>query len=213
MLIRAKLDQREESAFLRSMKEDLGHLFWDRLHIPGCSVLTPGGVVRAVEKLNNLKHLRVYGIPNTTKEHLYSLNSLLRINPQRPLVIYNGEHPTCSPYIDVDICPKIDEVRFVFDCPREGRCQKWSCKGFLFCIVRCKECGGSISPVELGAAETVCRDSLCNACWLSLPKCILCNRPSCRQHLGLQSRSSPDSPDFTCKLCISQPSTRYGYRA
>ncbi|XXG81856.1 hypothetical protein AAC387_Pa09g2407 [Persea americana] len=181
-----------------------------KLHIPGCSALTPGGVVRAVEKLNNLKHLRVYGIPNMKKEHLYSLNSLLRVNPRRPLVFYNGEHPTCSvtgdhPYIDVDICPKCNEVRIVFDCPREGRCQKWSCRGCLFCIVRCKECGGCISLEEVETGETVCPDCVCSECWLHLPKCVLCNRPSCSQHLYLQSRSFPGSPDFTCELCIFQP--------
>ncbi|XXG81855.1 hypothetical protein AAC387_Pa09g2407 [Persea americana] len=143
-----------------------------KLHIPGCSALTPGGVVRAVEKLNNLKHLRVY-----------------------------GDHP----YIDVDICPKCNEVRIVFDCPREGRCQKWSCRGCLFCIVRCKECGGCISLEEVETGETVCPDCVCSECWLHLPKCVLCNRPSCSQHLYLQSRSFPGSPDFTCELCIFQP--------
>ncbi|KAJ8621464.1 hypothetical protein MRB53_029993 [Persea americana] len=92
-----------------------------QLHIPGCSPLTPGSVGRAVEKLNNPRHLRVHGVPRTKKEHRAPSTSLLRVNPQRPLVFYKGQqHSSCSftdnhPYIDVDICPECNEVGFVFN--------------------------------------------------------------------------------------------------
>lgn len=176
-----------------------------KLYVPGCAGLTPSGILRVAKRLTNLKQLKLYGLLNIEKEHLDSLKSLLHVNPQRPSVFYNvrsSQFGKDNCPIDVDICPKCKDARLVFDCPRE-RCQKMKdrllpCSGCFFCIARCEECGGCIDLEELEG--TVCLHLLCSECWLQLPKCLLCNLPSCSRHSHLQSGCS-NSAGFTCDRC------------
>ncbi|KAE8690878.1 O-Glycosyl hydrolases family 17 protein [Hibiscus syriacus] len=107
-----------------------------KLHIPGCTGLTPNGVITAVQKLSDCQHslksLQVNGIANMKKEHLERIQYYLQTKPKlqlvqprrQPLLYHNyrkfqayrwEEH---GRVIDVEICPKCNEVRVLFDCPR-----------------------------------------------------------------------------------------------
>ncbi|XP_058108247.1 F-box protein SKIP28 [Magnolia sinica] len=181
-----------------------------KLYVPGCVNITPAGIVRVVGMLGNLKCLRIYGLLNITKEHLNSISALLHVNSIRPPMFYNtllsSQHIVDDHPIDVDICPKCKDVRLIFDCPRE-HCREMKgrflpCRGCFFCIARCEECGGCIDFEDLGEG-TVCMHLLCSECWLRLPKCMLCNKPSCNRHCYPHMvHSGPDG--FTCDRCISK---------
>ncbi|KAK8959211.1 F-box protein SKIP14 [Platanthera guangdongensis] len=159
-----------------------------QLYIPGCTSITPEGVVRIVKSNGRLKYLRLHGLSNIKREHLNILKSLLRKSSRQeashsyfysnwrslPLNSDDGRP------IDVDICPKCKNVGMVFDCTRQD-CRmmrnRWSpCRGCFFCIARCEECGGCLDAEELGE-DTACSHLLCAGCWLQLPKCNFCFAP------------------------------------
>ncbi|KAJ9135740.1 hypothetical protein P3X46_032890 [Hevea brasiliensis] len=190
--------------------------FISKLHLPACTGLTPEGIIGAVKTLSqhpkNLKSLRINGIYNIKKEHIETLSSYLQRNPPHqklPPILYH--HYRSSPssstengrIIDVDICPKCNEVKMVFDCPRET-CRQMRdmlfevCRGCNFCIPRCEECGGCVDAEEL--EDAACADILCSDCWLHLPKCNYCNKPYCKQHTD-QQFSSPGCTGFICEAC------------
>ncbi|KAK4484143.1 hypothetical protein RD792_011363 [Penstemon davidsonii] len=166
-----------------------------KLHVQGCTNLSPNGVITAVKLLTNNNHilqsLKINGIYNIQKEDLKVLNNLITPNQtqQRP------KHPS----IDVDICPKCDDVRMVFDCTRV-LCK---CRGCEFCIQRCKECGVCIRGNDEELEEVACEDTLCLQCWLKLPKCRFCNKPYCNAHVYKQHRISGSS-GFICDSCYSK---------
>ncbi|RDY04258.1 F-box protein SKIP28, partial [Mucuna pruriens] len=192
----------------------------NKLHIPGCTGITPEGVLRAVKTLgqrsNCLKSLSINGIYNIQKEHLDMLIMNLRKNLPLPLEeqqkqqsVYYHERGSLSVFkreesqrlIDLEICPKCFEVRMVYDCPK-GHCMRreWPlapCRGCIFCIPRCENCGGCIESgqVEDGA----CEDIFCLECWLQLPKCSFCNKPYCKRHVNWWCTSSDSSS--ICKVC------------
>lgn len=192
----------------------------NKLHIPGCTRLTPGGIIRAVQLLTKdsqrLKSLKINGIYGIQKEDLQTLRSLLDPNTtqqKRDKILYHShnkfstmKHKETDPSIDVDICPRCNEVRMVFDCPRplcEKQHQKGGeCRGCDSCIMRCIECGVCIKGVqELEAAS--CADALCLECWLKLPKCNFCNKPYCSKHAD-QQHTLPESAGFICATCHSR---------
>ncbi|RVX12638.1 F-box protein SKIP28 [Vitis vinifera] len=182
----------------------------NRLYLPACTGLTPEGIMRAVKTLTEhyqaLKCVRINGVYNMKKEHLETLSSYLQMNPakmegQMQQLCFFHDHRNISVLrveesyrpIDLEICPRCNEVRMVFDCPRET-CKKKreramaECRGCYFCIPRCEECGKCIEVEEPG--EVVCADVLCSDCWLQLPKCNFCNRPYCSRHANLQHSTS-----------------------
>lgn len=187
-----------------------------QLHLPACTGLTPEGIIRAVNTLshhqNNLKSLQINGIYNIKKEHVETIFSHLKMNPLQqklPPILYHHYRSSSSRstesdrIIDVGICPQCNEVRMVFDCPRET-CRQMRgqlfeiCRGCNFCIPRCEECGGCVCAEEL--EEAACPDILCSNCWLNLPKCNYCNKPYCKQHSN-QQFSSPGCTGFICEAC------------
>ncbi len=183
-----------------------------QLYIPACTGLTPEGVIRAVKTLSehhhSLRSLRIHGIYNIKKDHLHTILSYLQMKlPQQeqqrqlPILFHHRNfsvfrNQESEPLIDVDICPKCNHVRMVYDCPRET-CRR-GCKGCNFCIPRCEECGGCIESEELEL--TACGDNLCSKCWLQLPKCNFCNQPYCKLHTNQQHRLSGSS-GFVCDVC------------
>ncbi|XP_030498622.2 F-box protein SKIP28 [Cannabis sativa] len=188
-----------------------------KLFIPGCTALSAEGVVRAVKTLSQqghtLKNLWINGINDIQKHHLETLSSCLQHNPkeqqkpQRPLLLFH-EYKNFStirhyykdqPTIDIEICPRCKELRPVFDCASKACKVKMSCKGCIFCIPRCIECGGCFESLE--QEEAVCEDSLCLDCWLQLPKCNFCNKPYCKQHAEEKGLGSSTSAGFVCEAC------------
>ncbi|CAK9881383.1 unnamed protein product [Sphagnum jensenii] len=98
--------------------------------------------------------------------------------------------------IDVAACPKCDFVCPVYDCPGES-CQELranplrQCRGCLFCIPRCADCGSCVTDSQEDTLDdTFCGDLLCSSCWLRLPKCAECNRPGCSHHQANPLRNS-----------------------
>lgn len=166
-----------------------------QLHVPQCSNLTAEGIITAVTSLNqhkaNIRTLKINGIFNITKEHLQTLHSLLNSNDDSS--------------IDVEICPKCDEVRMVYDCPLET-CERkrttGSCRGCKFCVLRCEDCGKCVG-VDDDDYEAACEDMLCEDCWLFEPKCSFCNKPYCRNHAQNQC-VVPGSSGFLCEACYSK---------
>ncbi|KAE8076334.1 hypothetical protein FH972_014994 [Carpinus fangiana] len=193
----------------------------NKLYIPACTGLTPEGVIRAVKTLSerhhNLKSLRINGIYNIKKEDLQTILSYLQMNlsqqqqqrKQQPTTLYHHRNfsifrnEDSDPMLDVDICPKCNDVRAVYECVRETCKRKRErlstvCRGCHLCIPRCEECGRCVGSDEL--EETACGDNLCSECWLQLPKCNFCNRPYCNQHTNRQYRNS-SSTGFVCDVC------------
>ncbi|XP_057777533.1 F-box protein SKIP28 [Salvia miltiorrhiza] len=180
-----------------------------KLHIPGCTSLSAGGVVRAVQLLtkdnHRLRSLKISGIYGVRREDLQTLRGLVEHNvtrQERGKMLYHHHNKIESdddPCIDVDICPKCNDVRMVFDCPRH-LCE---CRGCDSCIVRCIECGVCIKVIDQEAEAAACADALCLTCWLKLPKCNFCNKPYCSLHANHQYILL-DSPGFICATCHSK---------
>ncbi|KAK9074554.1 hypothetical protein SSX86_007152 [Deinandra increscens subsp. villosa] len=165
----------------------------NKLYVLQCAGLTPEGVIKAVTTLNQqnatLKTLKINGISNITKEHLQTLRSLL-----------NSDDPSS---IDIEICPKCDEPRMVYDCPLETCDRKratGSCRGCRFCVTRCEECGKCVGFDDEDDNEAACEDVLCESCWIKLPKCDFCNKPYCNKHAYKQC-DVPGSSHFICEAC------------
>nr|GLL32286.1 F-box protein SKIP28 [Ipomoea trifida] len=185
-----------------------------KLYIPGCTGITPEGVIKAVQLLTNtnqrLKTLKISGIYNITKEHLQTLCNLLgkpqNHHHQNPNNFYHNRRDISAirleeddPFIDIDECPKCGEIRAVFDCPRES----CICRGCIICIRRCEDCGVCVVGEEDEQCEAACADDLCLGCWLRLPKCSFCNRPYCHQHSNQQCRlpGYEAYEGFLCVIC------------
>ncbi|GAB2214777.1 hypothetical protein Droror1_Dr00019140 [Drosera rotundifolia] len=196
--------------------------FISKLHVPGCTGLTPDGIVAAVEVLSQqgrrLTSLQINGIYNLNPDHLQMLRPYLLIpsssEDQDPDQFYHDfiylSQPTYKKSsnrpMDVDICPKCNQVRMVFDCPREAcrrRPQERECRGCYECIGRCVECGTCLTDDDEDEQQfdAACSDRLCSKCWLKLPKCNYCNRPYCRGHAREQISSPVGSAGFLCSSC------------
>ncbi|KAL4018682.1 hypothetical protein IC575_022300 [Cucumis melo] len=193
-----------------------------KLYVPGCTSLTPAGVVRAVktssQHSHNLKNLMIGGIYNIENHHLEVLRSHLLENRSqnkqqewrqvhhlyhehvdRPNLLSND----FLPLIDVQICPKCYDIRNVYDCSRE-RCKikqgenlLADCRGCISCMPRCEECGGCVDVDEI--EEAICPGIVCSSCWLQLPKCNHCNRPFCKRH---RDNVSSSTAGFVCEICL-----------
>lgn len=193
-----------------------------KLYVPGCTSLTPAGVVRAVETLSqhshNLKSLMIGGIYNIENQHLEVLKCHLFKNRSQQQQQQERQHHhlyhehidrsklLCNefqPVIDVQICPKCYDIRNVYDCSRE-RCKikqeeqtLGDCRGCICCVPRCEECGGCVDDDEI--EEAVCAGILCSSCWLQLPKCNHCNRSYCTRH---RHNVSSSTTGFVCEICL-----------
>ncbi|GMI69231.1 RCAR3 INTERACTING F-BOX PROTEIN 1 [Hibiscus trionum] len=69
--------------------------------------------------------------------------------------------------IDIELCPRCNNVRLVYDCPVEGCQQKGHtgqlCRACTLCIARCVVCGRCINDGEY--EETFSLELLCSDCW------------------------------------------------
>lgn len=159
-----------------------------KLSVPGCTRLSVGGIVNMLKTLKSegtlcITHLRVGGLYGMTSEHFEDLKLLLgsqKVPNDYKARYYDGGHHyvLCDDddAIDVEECPKCQNLRLVYDCPAEGCEGKGNndngsevCRGCILCIPRCVECGCCINDNEY--EETFCLEWLCSNC---------CRKPSTR---------------------------------
>ncbi|XP_010424934.1 PREDICTED: F-box protein SKIP28-like [Camelina sativa] len=176
-----------------------------KIIVPGCSGLTPEGIMECVVSMSKNNHkletLHINGVNGFTKQHLSSL-----------LTYLSSEGGT----IDLEVCPKCDEVRMIPPCSRESCNRKQTnerkCRGCWLCIPRCAECSVCLGP-ETESQEAACGndDVLCLECWLVLPKCRFCNKPYCTNHSSrrheIATTDAVARPSFECEACYYRAGT------
>ncbi|WCJ38673.1 F-box protein SKIP14 [Euphorbia peplus] len=160
------------------------------LSVPGCTKLSIEGIVTSLKAFkatgaHGVKHLRIGGLYGVTEKHFEELKFLLgmdeseQCNTRKPHFYRRGNfYLSCDDdrIIDIEACPRCQNLRLVYDCPAEG-CQPKdnpspSCRACTLCIARCVQCGRCINDSEY--EETFCLELLCSDCsdcWKQLLKC------------------------------------------
>lgn len=154
-----------------------------KLCVPGCTKLSVEGIVNNLKAFKckgtqGIKHLRIGGLYGVTDEHFEQLKLLLgadirsnQQNDHKPHFYHRGNlYLLCDDEraIDIEICPRCQKLRLVYDCPAEG-CQErerdvaQQCRACRLCIPRCFQCGCCINDNEY--EETFCLDWLCSDCF------------------------------------------------
>ncbi|KAJ8447693.1 hypothetical protein Cgig2_031747 [Carnegiea gigantea] len=181
-----------------------------KLYVPHCTSLTPEGVIRAVTTLTKgsscLTSVKINGIYNLNQQHLQALESSLPKSQDRKPRFYHKYDNSSFRSLDedtrpiaVEMCPKCQEVRLVFDCARKSCGDR--CRGCLHCIPRYEGCGKCITDTDDELGKTICMDYLCLDCWFSFLKCNHCNRPFCPRHADGESKLMSGSSGFVCQHC------------
>ncbi|KAI4350563.1 hypothetical protein L6164_005010 [Bauhinia variegata] len=152
-----------------------------QLSVPGCIKLTVEGILFNLRALKSsgapgIKLLRVSGL-RTTDQQFKELKDLLGAHKyfqQRDLkpLFYRGRfsYLTCEDDrpIDIDMCPRCQKPKVVYDCPAEFCQQKHQaaqpCRGCKLCIARCVNCGRCLKDCDV-YDETLFLELLCLNCW------------------------------------------------
>nr|GLL49541.1 F-box protein SKIP14-like [Ipomoea trifida] len=163
---------------LRRVLEANPHL--TKLCVPGCTRLSIEGIMNILRAFNSkkgigIRHLRIGGLYGVTHEHYEGLKSLLgaeslkeQNDPKPHFYLRGSVYRLCDDDrpIDIEVCPRCEKMRLVYDCPSEG-CQvkdraTQGCRACTLCIARCVQCGKCINdgPYE----ETFCLENLCTDC-------------------------------------------------
>ncbi|KAL5826994.1 hypothetical protein ACOSQ3_018839 [Xanthoceras sorbifolium] len=149
-----------------------------KLSVPGCTRLSIDGIVGSLKASKSMgaqgvKHLRIAGVYGVTKKHFEELKFLLgadstmQQNAHKPHFYYRGNfYLSCEDdrAIDIEMCPRCQNLKLVYDCPAEG-CQvnpSLECRACILCIARCVQCGRCINDSEY--EETFCLELLCSYC-------------------------------------------------
>ncbi|KAJ0230600.1 F-box protein SKIP14 [Hirschfeldia incana] len=147
-----------------------------KLGVPGCIRITIDGVLSILRDLKSagklqVKHLEIGGLFGVTKDHYDELFGLLDIDDnversiQKPRFYHRGYScVSCDDNegIDIEMCPKCQNSRLVYDCPAEDCKGKEECRACSLCIQRCFQCGRCITDSEY--EETFCLEFLCADC-------------------------------------------------
>ncbi|KAK7359422.1 hypothetical protein VNO77_01382 [Canavalia gladiata] len=158
-----------------------------KLSFPGCTRLSIEGIVGILKAYNSMgtqgvKHLHIGGLYGVTQKHFEELKLLLGADSQllkhshKPHFYRRGNlYLSCDDdrAIDIEVCPRCQNLRLVYDCPSEG-CQGVGhttqvCRACTLCIPRCSQCGRCINDSEY--EETFCLELLCSSCSKQLVKC------------------------------------------
>ncbi|CAH8360951.1 unnamed protein product [Eruca vesicaria subsp. sativa] len=153
-----------------------------KLGVPGCIRITIDGVMSILRDLKSagklqVKHLEIGGLFGVTKDHYDELFGLLDIDDdveqsiQKPRYYHRGySSASCDDNegIDIEMCPKCQNSRLVYDCPAEDCKGKEECRACSLCIQRCFQCGRCINDSEY--EETFCLEFLCSDCSKPSPK-------------------------------------------
>ncbi|XP_028771311.1 F-box protein SKIP14-like [Neltuma alba] len=151
-----------------------------KLSVPGCTRLSVQGIVSILKDFKStgahgVKLLRIGGLYGVTEKHFEELMLLLGTDSQmlqqsrKPHFYHRGslylsDDDDCA--IDIEMCPRCQNFRLVYDCPAEG-CQGMGhaaqvCRACTLCIARCSQCGQCINDNEY--EETFCLEILCASC-------------------------------------------------
>ncbi|PIA51382.1 hypothetical protein AQUCO_01100303v1 [Aquilegia coerulea] len=158
-----------------------------KLNVAGCIGLSVDGLVNNLKDFKSsgtsgINHLRIGGRYGVTSKHYEELKSLIGadkcMQPKayKPRFYHYGHSsPSCDDdrALDIEICPRCENLRLVYDCSAEG-CQKKKpgteiCRACIICIPRCVQCGRCVNDSEY--EETFCLDVLCSDCWKQLLSC------------------------------------------
>ncbi|TYH23112.1 hypothetical protein E1A91_A04G175700v1 [Gossypium mustelinum] len=151
-----------------------------KLSVPGCTRLSIEGVLNSLKALKSMgtqgvKHLRIGGLFGVTLKHFEELKFLLGIDNQIQQIVqkphfYNRRNLYISSEddraIDIEMCPRCQNMMLLYDCPAEGCRQKVHtaqlCRACSLCILRCLQCGRCINDSEY--EETFSLEYLCSDC-------------------------------------------------
>lgn len=152
-----------------------------QLSVPGCTRLSVEGIVQNLKTFKfsgapGIKNLRIGGLYGVTNKHyeelklLLGAESCLQPKAYKPRFYHSGYMSLCCDddrAIDIEMCPKCQNLRLVYDCPSEGCQGKQAatqlCRACALCIPRCVQCGRCINDMEY--EETFSLDLLCSDCW------------------------------------------------
>lgn len=152
-----------------------------QLSVPECGRLTADGILWNLKVLKSagkprLKYLGVNGIFGMTHQHfeefkvLLGVDSSKRPSTRKPRFLQGGQLSVSSDddyTIDIEICPKCQQLRVVYDCPSESCLKKKStaqlCRACTICIKRCINCGRCLNNCPYH--ELFNFDLLCIDCW------------------------------------------------
>ncbi|KAF8100898.1 hypothetical protein N665_0214s0057 [Sinapis alba] len=157
-----------------------------KLGVSGCTRITIDGVLSILRDLKcagklQVKQLEIGGIFGVTKDHYDELFGLLDVDnnveqsTQKPRFYHRGDScVSCDDdrVLDIEMCPKCQNSRLVYDCPAEdckGKVEgSEECRACSLCIQRCFQCGRCINDSEY--EETFCLEFLCANCSKQSPK-------------------------------------------
>ncbi|KAL2514223.1 F-box protein SKIP14 [Forsythia ovata] len=158
-----------------------------KLSVPGCIRLNVEGLLHNLKFFKSvgipgIEHLRIGGLFGITNQHFKEFKVLVgadkdkQSRPYKPRFYGAGQLYLSlddERTIDIETCPRCQQVRQVYDCPTES-CQGklndvQSCRGCTFCIARCINCGCCLNNSDY--EETFCFDLLCLECWAQLLSC------------------------------------------
>lgn len=157
-----------------------------QLCIPGCTRINIQSIVDIVKEYNSyrdvggIKALRIGGLCGVNLVHFEELKVLLgvhnmKIESHRKPLFYHRDS-IYLPYdddrpLDIEICPRCEKIRLVYDCPAETcrikRETPQACRACTLCIPRCAQCGRCINDTEF--EETFCLELLCSDCFKQIP--------------------------------------------
>ncbi|PWA96405.1 F-box domain, cyclin-like protein [Artemisia annua] len=159
-----------------------------KLSIPGCTRLSSEGILKNLKSFNStegtsgIKHIRTGGFYGITHDQFNEVKCLLNTGG-------NKHQNSCLPHyyhrgnsyqpsdddrdIDVEVCPRCQNVRLVYDCPADS-CQVKDqcvalCRACIHCIPRCAQCGRCVHNSEY--EETFSLEYLCSECLKEMPRC------------------------------------------
>nr|GEW87282.1 hypothetical protein [Tanacetum cinerariifolium] len=159
-----------------------------KLSIPGCTRLSSEGILKNLKSFNSsegtsgIKHIRTGGFYGITHDQFNEVKCLLNTGG-------NKHQNSCVPHyylrgnsylpsdddrdIDVEVCPRCQNVRLVYDCPADS-CQVKDqcaalCRACIHCIPRCAQCGRCVHNSEY--EETFSLEYLCSECLKEMPRC------------------------------------------
>lgn len=130
-----------------------------QLSVSSCCSMRVGPLLQDLKVFQSvgmpgIKCLRIGGVPDATKENFNELKLLLGSDVNKAPIKYVPRYHCPDQLdlsldddrdIDLEICPKCQEVREVFDCPAESCKLKapplQKCRACTLCIERCIQCG------------------------------------------------------------------------